>query len=113
MSASAQIPEAAPIAVPVDTNAGQAIRALYAKINEIIRTLAQEVVYLDTEITTPSTPNEEFEFPHGLGHYPQGYEVIRKDRACDVYSSSEGSWSQGTIRLACNTASATVVIRVF
>ncbi len=107
------VPEVAPIDVPMDTNAGQAIHALYQKVNEIARVLAEDLGYSDVEITFPVKPNEEVEFHHGLGRYPTGYWLVRKDRACDVYDSSAGSWNKTTMRLMCNVADATVTVRVY
>lgn len=106
------IPEIALVEVSLDTRAGQAINALGDKVNEIIRTIASDG-YVDNDITFPVKPNTEVEFHHGLGRYPTGYWVIRKDRSCDVYDSSAGSWSKTTMRLACNVADAVTTVRVF
>ncbi len=67
--------------------------------------------YID--VYTPSTPDEEFEVPHGLGRKPIGYDVVRRDLACIVYDSSGGSWGNDTLYLKCNVASATIKLRVY
>lgn len=51
--------------------------------------------------------------PHGLSRIPQGYFVVRSDRACNVYDSSTTAWSRGSLFLRCDTASADVVLLVF
>lgn len=112
LSGVVAIPEAAPIEVERATTTGRAIAHLYAKVNEIIRVLASSG-YEDIDITFPSKPNEEVQIHHGLGRYPTGYWVVRKDRSCDVYDSSAGSWSKTTMRLACNVADAVTTVRVF
>lgn len=67
--------------------------------------------YID--VFTPSTPDEEFIVPHGLGRKPIGYDVVRRDVACHVYDSSGGSWGKELIYLKCNVASATIKLRVY
>lgn len=44
------------------------------------------------------------------------YDVVRKDRACDVYedySPNRREWKPGLIYLKCNTAGAQVRLRLF
>ena len=67
--------------------------------------------YID--VFTPSIADEEFTIPHGLGRKPIGYDVVRRDKACIVYDSSGGSWGDDTMYLKCNTASATIKLRIY
>jgi len=67
--------------------------------------------YID--VFTPATPDEEFAVPHGLNRKPIGYDVVRRDIACHVYDSSGGSWGNDIMFLKCNTASATIKLRVY
>src|SRR5687767_3109807 len=39
------------------------------------------------DYVVPSAANTEFSVPHGLDRLVQGYEVVRKDRAVDIYDS--------------------------
>ncbi len=105
------ISEAVPIDVSTDTNAGQAIYSIFAKLNELIRVLNQ-AQWEDVEVTTPKA-NVEFEIHHGLGRTPTGYDVRRRDKACTVYDSGVGSWNKTTMRLKCDAADATVTLRIY
>jgi hypothetical protein len=67
--------------------------------------------YID--VFTPSTPDQEFEVPHGLGRKPIGYDVVRRDKAAIVYDSSGGSWGNDVLYLKCDTASTTIRLRVY
>ena len=55
----------------------------------------------------------EFAVPHGLGRKPMGYDVVRQDKACNVYDSSGGSWGDDTLFLKCDVANATIKLRVY
>lgn len=55
----------------------------------------------------------EVAIPHGLGRRPIGYWVVRRDRACIIYDSSNGSWSSTLLYLRSDTASATIRLLVF
>jgi len=55
----------------------------------------------------------EVEIPHGLMRVPIAYEVVRADRACIVYDSSAGSWSDAWLMLKCNVANATVKLKLY
>jgi hypothetical protein len=56
----------------------------------------------------PGVANTEFIVPHGLGRVVAGYNVVRQDRAVDVYDSKVGSWSPSLIYLKANVASASI-----
>ena len=66
--------------------------------------------YID--VYTPGA-DTEFAVPHGLGRKPIGYDVVRQDKACNVYDSSGGSWGFDTLYLKCDTANATIKLRVY
>jgi hypothetical protein len=70
---------------------------------------------LDAQYIDVYTPGADTEFivPHGLGRKPIGYEVVRRDKACIVYDSSGGSWGDKLFYLKCNTANATIKLRVY
>jgi hypothetical protein len=65
------------------------------------------------EITFPAVADTELAIRHNLNRLPVGYRLIRKDRACDVYDSSSGSWTGTIIYLKCNTSSAVVALELF
>lgn len=62
------------------------------------------------QIKFPSAPDTEATIPHGLARRPIGYVVLSKDRACDVYDSSRGSWNDDFLYLKCTVADATVLL---
>lgn len=66
--------------------------------------------YID--VYTPAA-DTEFLVPHGLNRKPIGYEVVRRDKACVVYDSSGGSWSDSLIYLKCNVINCTIKLRVY
>ena len=68
--------------------------------------------YVDVA-TTPGVADTEFTVVHGLQRVPVGYIVVRKDKACDVYDSSIGSWTDSLMFLKCTVATATVKLIVF
>ena len=76
------------------------------------------VAYQYVTVTFPSSPNTDYPIAHSLT--PQSaeavdYEVVRKDRAADVYHDQTGTrkaWGTGYIILRCNTASAVVDLRL-
>ena len=122
-----QVAGAVPIDLSRDGNTPQAISALYGAVNSIIGLLNRGISMGDgthmsnagnhdavyVEHVTPDEPNEEFVIVHCLGRLPVGYDLARKDRACDVYDSSSGSWDDTTIRLKCTSASATILLRIY
>ena len=61
----------------------------------------------------PSTPDTETKIPHGLKRRPNGYVVVRRDLACQIYDALPGSWSSSVIYLKSDTASATVKLLVW
>lgn len=103
-----------------------AIASLFSAINTIIDVLNGRLSFGDgtsysrtgnfdgqeIEYTTPSGANTEFAVRHDLGRIPVRVEVVRKDRAADVYDSSPGSWTREVIYLKCNVASAVVLLRI-
>jgi len=98
----------------------QALRNIIAKFNGAIslgngssgyRAGNLDAQYID--VFTPSTPDEEFAIPHGLGRKPIGYDVVRRDLASIVYDSSGGSWGEEVFYLKCDTASVTIKLRVY
>lgn len=62
--------------------------------------------------TSPSTPDEEFELPHGLGRTPIGFTTWFIDDGGVVYVSNYGSWNRERILLKCSVASANCVIEL-
>lgn len=63
-------------------------------------------------VTTPATPDTEYEVMHGLGVIPSGFIVIDKDKAADTYRSGT-AWTDEKIYLKTNVATATLTILVF
>ena len=62
------------------------------------------------EVITPSTPNQEFSIPHGLGVVPAiVIPAVPPDTACRIYVSSYGSWSETEVKLKCDEASVTIL----
>jgi len=58
--------------------------------------------------------NTEFAVPHNLGAVPTGYIVTKKDKACDVYTSTGGTaWTEENIYLKSSVANCAVSILVF
>jgi hypothetical protein len=67
---------------------------------------------------TFDTANTDFSIPHNLrpsNSEDIDYEVVRKDRAADVYHDQTGTrraWGTGFIVLRCSTANAVVDLRL-
>lgn len=58
--------------------------------------------------------NTEFAVAHTLGRIPTGYLVVKKDKACDVYTATGGtSWTTSAIYLKSSVANCNVLIWVF
>jgi hypothetical protein len=68
--------------------------------------------YIDVA-TTPAVADTEFLIIHGLKRVPVGYIVVRQDRACRVYDSSIGSWTDSLLYLKCDVASASIKLLVW
>jgi hypothetical protein len=71
---------------------------------------------LDAQYVTAEAPtgaNVEFLVPHGLERVPSGYEVVRKDRACDIYDSRADAWSETSMYVKSTVASAIFTLRVW
>lgn len=65
------------------------------------------------DVVCPPGANTEFTVVHGLDRVIQGVEVVRKDRAVDVYDSSPGSWTTSLLMLKATVADAQIRIRVW
>jgi hypothetical protein len=102
--------------------------SLSTRLRELVRKVNREISFgngidgyragnLDAQFvdiaTTPAIADTEFTVIHGLKRVPIGYIVVRKDRACDVYDSSIGSWTGSLMYLKCNVAAASVKLLVF
>jgi hypothetical protein len=126
-SGESYIAELGVIRVPDDGKLTELIStALVAAVNSIIRKFNGyislgsgdsgswagniDAQYLDVYFKAANT---EVEIPHGIGRIPTGYDVTLKDRACDVYTSSLGSWSDTMLLLKCTVAGSTVRLRVY
>ena len=76
------------------------------------------VAYQYLTVTFPSSANSDYPIAHSLTPLnveEVDYEVVRKDRACDVYHDQSGTrtvWGEGYIILRCTVASATVDVRL-
>lgn len=77
--------------------------------------------YLRTQyvtVTFPSAANTDYPIAHLLApDNPEAidYEVVNKDRACDVYNDHTGTrkaWGDGYVVLRCSVASAVVILRL-
>lgn len=64
------------------------------------------------QVTAPPTPNTEFPVVHSLGRIPSWY-IYNTDRAAIVYQlpNTGTPWTQTTVFLKCDTASAS--LRIF
>lgn len=60
-------------------------------------------------VTTNATPDTEDAFSHGLGTVPQGYIVVKRDKAGVIYDGST-SWTSSNIYLRSDVASVTATI---
>ncbi len=65
------------------------------------------------KIVTPSVADQQFDVVHGLRRVPIGYNVLDRDQAGGVYSTSRGSWTESIISLKCSLASTTIYLEVF
>jgi hypothetical protein len=96
-----------------------AIRGIIAKINGAISLgtgiSSTRAGNLDAQYVDVYTPGADTEFavPHGLGRKPVGYDVVRKDKAANVYDSSGGSWGNNIMYLKCDTANVTIKLRIY
>lgn len=65
-------------------------------------------------VADTGTINTEFAVVHGLGYVPTGYLVTRKDKACDIYTSTGGTaWTEDTIYLKSSVANCAITLEVF
>jgi len=62
------------------------------------------------EVTAPATPNTDFTVTHALGILPAGFDVKKKDVACDVYL---GSVAATTTQLTLRATAANAVLTLF
>lgn len=74
------------------------------------------IEYEDVTITTPATANADFAVNlASMNRTPTGYQVIAKNKACDVYTApltSTTRWGVKRLWLRCSGASATVTLRI-
>lgn len=76
--------------------------------------LAPEVVRKASVAHTFAAANTSERIRHGLGAVPQGYQVVEKDRACDVYrASGDTAADDRYIWLKCDTVDAAVTLWIF
>jgi len=68
--------------------------------------------WADVNIVTPSTANSEFTVSvSGFNRTPIGYEVIKQDKAVNVYNGST-TWAKDTLYLKASVATASITVRV-
>jgi hypothetical protein len=70
-------------------------------------------VNLDVEFRTHTfggTPDTEENIAHTLGRTPVGFVVLSRDRACHVYDSDKGNWTDVLAKLKCDVADAVINI---
>ena len=65
--------------------------------------------WMDVYIKTADT---EVEIPHGLGRIPKGYLVKKRTKACVIYDSRDGSWTDSVFYLKSSVSDVTVRILV-
>jgi len=65
------------------------------------------------EITCPTSANTEFIVRHELGRVPIGVQLMRKDRAVDVYDSRPDAWTANSIFLKATVASAVITLKLW
>jgi hypothetical protein len=69
-------------------------------------------------VTFPSSPDTDIDIAHSLAPSNPDevdYEVVRKDRAADIYNDTSGTrraWGSNYITLRCTVASAVVQLRL-
>lgn len=69
--------------------------------------------YTEYEDVTVLTPTNEFAVTcKTLNKTPTTYMVIKKDKACDVYTSSPEKWSNNLLYLRADVVNANITIRV-
>ncbi len=62
--------------------------------------------------TSNASPDTEDSVVHTLGKVPQGFRVVNKDKAADVYDSGT-AWTKTNIFLKTNVATAILKLEVF
>ncbi len=62
--------------------------------------------------TTPATPDTEFAISHHLKRVPEGYDVVRQNKAAALYDGTS-AWTDTAVYLRCSVASTTFKIRLF
>ncbi len=66
----------------------------------------------DVVLTTASIANEEFQVKLSrLNKLPKTYEVLKKDKPCDVYGSGK-AWGRNILYLKCTGVSARITLRI-
>lgn len=104
------------LALSVGDKISEIITALNNGLSLGLGTSGNQAGNLDAQYITvlvPSVADTEFIIPHGLERVPVGYVVTQKDRACDVYTSSLGSWTKTHMYLKCDTGNATIQLLVW
>lgn len=92
----------------------QTVNRLDASVNAATPVAAFQYV----DVTFPSNADTDIDIKHTLPVTDPDsvrYEVVRKDRACDVYDDQSGSrraWTTTAIYLRCDTASAVCRLRL-
>ena len=85
---------------------------LLDKIRDAINNNAY-VEYEDVTIQTPAGQNAEFAVTlKNLDRKPMKFELVWKDKACDIYASSTTKWSKNLLYLKATIGSAIIVVRV-
>lgn len=66
----------------------------------------------DVSLTTPATPNQEFEVVlKRLNKTPAGYTVLRRSAPCEIYDG-QTAWNHNRLYLRCTAASAQLTLRI-
>src|SRR3990167_755504 len=69
--------------------------------------------YTEYEDVTVLTPTNEFAVTcKTLNKVPVSYIIVKKDKACDVYTSSPDKWNNNILYLRSSVVNATITIRV-
>ena len=70
---------------------------------------------VDVTFTSNATPDTEDSITHTLGKVPEGFRVITKNKAGDIYGTPSlgTAWTKTTIYLKTSVASVTAKIEVF
>ena len=64
------------------------------------------------DVTSDATPDTEFSFEHGLRYVPNGFIVIKQDKAADTYTGTT-AWNTERIYLRTNVGTVALRVMVF